>query len=543
MTYLKTHTFGCGLVLAASLLSGCGSSGSDSDATAQNEISGSVFASYIGGASVSIYDTSNNLIAGPVSTDAQGGFTIKLDSAHLASALIFKSTGGEFTDEVTGAVTVGGALSTLLAEDALSGDIELSVNLTPSTTIVERLVSQHGKTLADARGAFEDAFGFLPTPHIIPSDASTTNAEATEEQQLAGLRAAAFSQLNNDLGLDANQQFDLVIQLADDLADDSLDGKSEATELSVDGISLGNDIQSKYSQSFIAFKEGDKNKTSLTNTQIGTLPFAQLALSDSYKVQYVPGMMKAMEGKTTIKVKITDLEGTPATGLSPMLMPTMNMATHQHSTPKGSFVEDTEEAGTYLATAYFLMASQMGNGMSMGYWDLKVNIGEESVHFYPPVMMAMGDTAKAKLQGQNDEIPDMASGEMMSRPYYLFNNGLSTSGENHNFSIVLASKESMMSFPMLSDSSTLNTGEDYELAISSILVEMSTDKVSWTTATSNETGVWTGSALSGLTNGEEGTIYVRLTVNGEQKTDDGLAPDNVADEAIFFVTPSSGMEM
>jgi len=543
MTYLNTHTIGCALVLSASLLTGCGSSGSDDASTSQSEVSGSVFASYMQGAAVSIYDTSGNLIAGPVTTNAQGRFTVKLDTAHLASALVFKSSGGEFTDEVTGAVTVGGALSTLLASDALSGSVDLSVNLTPSTTVVERLASQHGKTLIEAQEAFESAFGFLPTPHVMPSDASTANADATNEQKLAGLRAAAFSQLNNDLGLNADQQFDLILQLADDLADDSLDGKSEATELSVDGISLGNDIQSKYSQSFIAFKEGDKNKTSLTNTQIGTLPFAQLALSDSYKVQYVPGMMKAMEGKTTIKVKITDLEGTPATGLSPMLMPMMNMATHQHSTPKGSFVEDTEEAGTYLATAYFLMASQMGNGMSMGYWDLEVNIGEESVHFFPPVMMAMGDTPKAKLQGQNDEIPDMASGEMMSRPYYLFNNGLSTAGESHNFSIVLASKESMMSFPMLSDSSTLNVGADYELAINSILVEMSTDKANWITATSNETGIWTGSALSGLTNGEEGTIYVRLTVNGEQKTDDGLAPDNVADEAMFFVTPSSGMEM
>jgi len=531
MTYLKTHTFGCGLVLAASLLGGCGSSGGSSDNNAaQSEISGSVFASYMEGASVSIYDTSGNLVAGPVTTNAQGGFTITLDTAHLASALIFKSTGGDFIDEVTGAVTVGGALSTLLASDTLAGSVDLSVNLTPSTTVVERLVSEHGKTLIEAQDAFENAFGFLPTPHILPSDATTTDADASDDQKLAGLRAAAFSQLNNDLGLEANQQFDLILQLADDLSDDSFDGKNDATDLNIDGISLGTDIKSKYSQSFIAFKESDKNKTALTNTQIGTLPFAQLALSENYKIQYVPGMMTS-EGKATVKVKISDLEGTPATGLNPMLMPMMNMATHQHSTPKGSFVEDAEEDGTYIATIYFLMPSEMSNGMSMGYWDLKVSIGEESVHFYPPVMMAMGDTAKVKLIDQNDEIQEMGSEMMMPRPYFLFNNGLSAAGDNHDFSIFLATKDNMMSFPSLNDDS--------------VIVEMSINQTDWTTATYSTQGIWTGNNLSGLAAGEDGTdiIYVKLTVNGVQATDDGNAPDEIADEAMFFVTPSSNMGM
>ena len=533
MTYLKTHTFGCGLVLAASLLGGCGSSGGSSDNNAaQSEISGSVFASYMEGASVSIYDTAGNLVAGPVMTNAQGGFTIKIDTALLDTELVFKSTGGTFTDEVqSGGVTIGGALSALLESDALSGAVEVSVNLTPSTTLVERLVSEHDKTLDQAKEDFEGAFGFVPNPHIMPKDATIDNADASADQKLAGLRAAAFSQLTNDLGLTATQQFELVVQLADDLSDGTLDGKDGATALEVGETSLGDNIQSKYSQSFVDFKVSDKNKTSLTNTEIGILPFAQLAMTDSYKLQYVPGMMKAMEGKTTFKVKITDLENNPVTDLSPMLMPMMNMASHSHSTPKGSFVEDEAEEGTYIATVYFVMASQMSSGMSMGYWDLKVSVGEESAHFYPPVMMAMGDTALAKLKDQNDEIQSMDS-MMMPRPYFLFNNGLSTAGDNHDFSIFLATKDSMMSFPSLN--------------ADSVIVEMSTNQTTWTTAAYTATGIWTGSDLSGLTAGEEGIIYVKLTVDDLQATDTGEAPDasdENSDEAMFFVTPSAGMQM
>jgi len=540
MNYFNTHTIGCALILSASLLTGCGSSGSDDASTSQSEVSGSVFASYMQGASVSIYDTAGNLIAGPVTTNSQGRFTVKLDTAHLASALVFKSSGGEFTDEVTGAVTVGGALSTLLAEDALSGTVELSVNLTPSTTVIERLTSQHGKTLIEAQEAFENAFGFLPTPHVMPSDASTANADATNEQKLAGLRAAAFSQLNNDLGLNANQQFDLILQLADDLADDSLDGKSGSAELAIGDTSLGDDIQSKYSQSFVEFNKSPKNKTSLTNTEIGTLPFAKVALSNSYKVQYVTGMMDASEGKTVIKVKISDLEGTAQTGLTPMLMPMMNMAAHQHSTPKGSFVEDSEEAGTYIANIYFLMPSQMSSGISMGYWDIEIKIGDESAHFYPPVMMAMGDTAKVTLKNQNDKIPSMG-GMDTPRSYYLFNNGLSTSGDNHDFSVVLASKESMMSFPLLNAGMTLNSNdENYELEINSISIEMSTDNNDWTVATSNGSGSWTASGLRGLSDDEDASIYVRLEVNDELKTDDGSATGN---DARFFVMQNNTMTM
>ena len=127
------------------------------------------------------------------------------------------------------------------------------------------------------------------------------------------------------------------------------------------------------------------------------------------------------------------------------------------------------------------------------------------------------------------------------RSYYLFNNGLSTSGDNHDFSVVLASKESMMSFPLLNAGMTLNSNdENYELEINSISIEMSTDNNDWTVATSNGSGSWTASGLRGLSDDEDASIYVRLEVNDELKTDDGSATGN---DARFFVMQNNTMTM
>ena len=96
-----------------------------------------------------------------------------------------------------------------------------------------------------------------------------------------------------------------------------------------------------------------------------------------------------------------------------------------------------------------------------------------------------------------------------------------------------------MSYPAVFVGATMNSGTAYELTVASMSVEVSTDATSWTTATDNGDGHWTVTGISGLTDGVAGTLYVRLTVNGEQKTADGAAPmgDGSNDYAQFTVTP------
>jgi len=543
MKYLNNHTFGLPLALSAALLSACSSGGSDDSDTTMTEVNGSVFASYVAGASVIVKDSAGNQLAGPVTTGSDGSFSLPIAPEHLGSTLMFTATGGQFIDESTGTAVNNGSLSGVIAADVLGGTTRLS--LTPSSSIIHTLMTEHNLSLEQAKSNFEAAFGYSLDETIMPVDATDTNDDATPEQLLAGLRAAAFSQLTNELGLDPADQSMLLAKLAADIADGNLDGlDGENVELSLEGVTLGANIQSKFTQAFVNFyKDPALNQTGLSNGQIGHFPLASVALSDSYQVTYVPGMMDPMEGTSSFKIKIADLDGVPQTGLMPMLMPMMNMAAgHMHSTPKGNFVEDPEEIGTYTAAIYYLMASKMAGGISMGYWDLTIKLGEEDVHFFPSVMMAMGDTPKVVLKDQSNTIADMTSGEV-PRSYYLFNQDLSESGENHSFSVYLATKESMMSFPGLTEGDILNEEESSELTLSSILVEMTTDpsdSESWVTAVSDANNIWTADGLSGLTAEIEGTIYVRLTINGEQATDDGLAPDEIADEAMFTVTPSVG---
>ena len=185
------------------------------------------------------------------------------------------------------------------------------------------------------------------------------------------------------------------------------------------------------------------------------------------------------------------------------------------------------------------MASSMG-GMSMGYWQLTVMAGMgESATFYPTVMMAMGDTTRAILKGQAD---DMIAGMLMpeQRSYYVFRDSLGGTTDNHSFGLFIAAKESMMSFPAVSVGTVLNSGDpDYELTVNSMTVEVSSDGMTWVPATDNGNGHWLANNITGLTDDVSGSLYVRVTINGEQKTTDGMAAagDGTNDYAVFSVTP------
>ncbi len=523
-------------------LAGCGS---DSDSLAGTSISGTVFAAAVEGASCVVKDTAGIVIAGPVMTSADGRYSVNVPEANLTDDLTVVCNGGTFTDEATAAT---GQAATTLAAYVAGGTLGAgsSVHATPGSTIIHELVSGYGKTLADARTAFNSAFGYSPDHSIAPTDATNPGSDAGNDALLAGLRAAVFSQMTSDMGLAAEQQFDLLAALAKDLSDGALDGVDAAGQVNIGGdtnLPLSADIQNQFGTAMLNFRAGN-DATGLANDKIGSLPFAKTALSASYKVEYIPGMMAAMAGKSQFKIRVTDLvTDQPVAGAAVTLMPMMHMAAHNHSTPVDGVCAESSTVGTYDCTAYFLMASSMMDGMSMGYWDLKVMIGGmmgESVSFYPSVMMTMGDTARADLKGVTDQAMNMMS-MLEKRRYHLFKSSLGGVAGNHSFQLFIAARESMMSFPALSDGVVFNGGETYELTASNIVVEVSTDGSTWVTATADGGGYWTAVGLTGLTSGTEGSIYVKLSVSGEQKTTNGQAADGSNDYATFTVIPGMSM--
>ena len=523
-----------GVPLAAALLTGCGDDAAQpanntSDATT---LSGSVFASYVNGASCQVADTNGNVIAGPFTTSASGAYSVPLPDSHLAENLVVECTGGTFTDEATGTTQTAGDMKAYIAGGTAS--VGTSVHVTPSTTIISALI-EGGMDAEAAVNAFTAAFGFTPDYAVAPTDATNPEAGADNARLLAGLRAATFSQLASDLGI---EQADLIAALVADLVDGTLEG----------GGALPADIQNRFTQALVNFRASGRDASGVDNSELGVLPFAKTVLTDSYKMTYVPGMHGAVNGKTTFSIEVANRsDDSPATGLAISIDPLMNMDRNPdtgmvrlHKTPYDASCNEMPVAsGEYHCTVYYVMPSVMGMGemaMSMGYWQLAVTDGVETANFYPKVTMAMGDTAQVRLTAKEtdgDNVMAMGGGTE-DRTYYLFNDGLSGMAGNHQLDLFIATRESMMSFPAITTEDPAPSGAKTFGVIS---VRVSTDNGATWSASTPETapGHWEIAGLTGLVNGEQTAVFVELTVDNLPKTANG------EDYGVFTLTPGGGM--
>jgi len=540
-------------LLATTLSAGIIGCSSSDGGVASTTIDGTVFASAVDGAACTIEDVNGNIIVDNITTVA-GDYSANIPDVNLTDPLVLVCNGGTYTNEADGSTNeTAGMLAAYADANTLAAGT--GFHATPDSTIMHQLIIQHQMTLADAEAAFEAAFGYTPDNSIAPTDATAPDAGATHEELLAGLHAATFSQLALDLGLTAAEQFNLMLALAEDLSDGTLDGSNTT------GIALSANIQNQFTLAMMNFRDGGNDASGLDNSMIGILPFAQTAITASYTVEYLKdtmGMMEmeAMEGKSQFQVRITNnSDSTPATGLAVTLMPMMHMATMTHTSPvdnAGACIPNAT-AGTYDCTVYYLMASAMMDGSSMGYWDLKVMVAGEAAHFFPPVMMAMNGTAKATLKNNADQIYNMMMDVNEDRTYSLFKSDLTSNAiTGHDFELFIAAKETMMSFPAVDEGTILNTNSIDELTLAltftaaPMTIEASTDPDfldgTEVSATNTGNGYWTATGITGLTNDIEGDIYIRMTINGTQYTTDGIAlttgPTSVAK---FTVTPSMPM--
>ena len=521
--------------IALSILAACGGSGGSSAPT--TTVAGVVMAGPAAGSSVTVKTASGTLVAGPVLTGADGSYSIAIPDSVLNGDLIFEAAGGTFPDEATAASGVAlGSLSAHIPAGGLAAGTNVSID--PSSTIIRELV-KGGMTRVAALGAFNTAFGFTPDSSIKPVFAGLSSAASTA-QRLSGLRAAAFSQLTKDLGIPAAKQHELLLSLAEDLSDGFLDGLKTggAAVSTASNTAIPVDIANKFTNALISFQMNSAlNKSKLTPDKIGAPVFVRKGLTTNYIVEYLSGTMAAATGKTMFKIKLSNLDGTPAIGRTLTLRPYMYMATKSHTTPMEAVVDNGD--GTYSCTVYYVMSTMM-NGLSMGVWELKVTInGSESVKFFPVVGMPMGNTTLTKLNGVNDSIMGMSGLE--KRTWFLFNDGLTGVSGNHTFKVYLATKEmanAMLTFPAVKTGDTLLNQSAVSWTVNTIAMDVSTDGTTWIAATDpGNTGHWTAAGLTGLSSGTAGSIYVRLFVNGEQKTTDGAAVGSANGYQTFTVTP------
>lgn len=531
---------------ALALLAGACKSADDSTL----DLSGRIMAGPVDGATVSVSDENGSVLA-TGSTDANGDYSLSIPDSVTGQTLLFSAEGGSYTDESTGnSVNLNSPLKAYVAANGLDKD-NTSVSLTPSSTIIAQATanwSTHNSSttaLADrlsaATTAFEDQFGYSVDTSVMPVDASSTpDASATDDQKMAGLRAAAFSQLTQDVGSPANSQMALVTSLGTDLADGSLDGKAGTRTIYIGGAAASSDLGNQFENAYRNFFQGDRNQSGLVSSDLDSPAFHKVAKTNSYMVTYVAGSMGAKQGKTSFSLKVADHSGNAITGASISLMPMMYMDAYSHSSPvPSSACSESSTAGTYSCKLYYLMPSVM-NGNKMGYWKLTAKItksgASESAVFYPSVGASMGSTARATLRHPSNNTMSM-SGGTEARYFFLFKESLSGSTGSHSFSIYLATRESMMSFPAVVSGTTYNSGTAYALTTTTITVEASTDASNWSTMTSSGSGVWSITGLSGLTDGTSGKIYVRVTIDNTQLSTDGNAASGSTGYATFSVTP------
>lgn len=510
----------------------CSSSGSgDDDNSVDTSISGNVVAAPVDGASVIVKDAAGiNTLAGPVLTNSDGGYSIDPGSASSGTYII-ESSGGTYTDEASGVTTTAGMLKAYVDVASLAAGSQ--VHLTPASTIVHDLVMTHGVELSKALSDFESTFGFAADSGVAPADVTSPPVGATNEERLAGLFAAAFSQLTENLGLLPNEQFELLKALAEDLAIGGLDGEGVSGPVEIiTGKFLPSDIHNRISQALVDFHAGDNDNTGLDNDMIGAIvPFAKVVLTSNYKIEYMADAMPMM-GKTEFTLRISNIGGGVATGLTVTMSPMMHMPEgRNHSTPMLGCTE-MGTPGDYDCKLYYLMPSD-----SRGYWELKIDVAQgESATFYPHVMMDMGARVVLKDLNDNDDTT-------MEHNYFLFKENMTDAKDG--FTVFLAYMKSMMmipavgatleTMPVLVQFSTMGTPDPTELPDANI---------DWIDADgSSEDGFW-GAPITGYA----GKIHARLFINDVLKTTDGKAPgvavdpDNnyvVNEYATFMMMPMS----
>lgn len=256
---------------------------------------------------------------------------------------------------------------------------------------------------------------------------------------------------------------------------------------------------------------------------------SQVACTSSYEIKYTPTTTPT-EGKSEFTLTITKLsDDSGYSGANPAVKPVMVMSSMEHGSVLDIVTDNGD--GTYDVIVYYLMASTM-NGNSMGTWELYVTVDDETGTVYPSVMMSMGDTAKATLKNDSDMIAGM-TGAAETRSYYLFKDEISGSTGSHMFSLMIATRESMMSHPAVFVGSQLTDENGSAWTVSTMSVQASTDQSTWISLMDNGDGHWSGMGITGLTDGMEGTIYVQMTINGLTYTASGSP-------AAFTVTPGGG---
>ncbi len=450
-------------IALSAILAGCGGSNDDSTTT----ISGMAVAGAVNG-TVTVRDGAGATLASGSVTN--GAFAVALPDAALSGELDFEVT-GTYTDEVSGgSVTLDAShpLALRTAVNQFQAGQAGKAPVTPDSTLLRALVADHGMTLADAKTAFENAFGYQPDTSAVPFDPATTDSTAAsardQKDKDAAFRAGMFSQLASELGVSGNDIAVLPRALAEDLSDGDLDGTNGAGN----PVTIGTlNLETLHHDSAFPFRllkahaafvgNATANQAGLSAPSM--LPPVSYDAAGAAKTITTPQGRRITVALDTVadapfqagfwtarvrhRLTLTDADTQQPIDITtdPDIVglsnhPMMSMLNgHDHTTPHGHDPDmSAKAAGQYVLDNYYVMASAMANGMPMGVWDYVAYVKEDAdgdratttdvtrvpVIFHPQVKMTMGSDVLSASGSHTDDQWTTMMGMSQARPYRLW---------------------------------------------------------------------------------------------------------------------------
>ncbi len=214
-------------------------------------------------------------------------------------------------------------------------------------------------------------------------------------------------------------------------------------------------------------------------------------------------------GKTTFQIKVTDNLGNGVAGLTPKIVPEMDMGSMVHTTPVDTVTDNG--SGLYTAVVYYLMSSDGGT------WYIKTLNSGGMTEIGTRIAMTVGGSSTARVSVSNsaDQYSNMMTAT--NRPYFVFVDSVSGTAGNHTLNIFAATRKSMMDHPALANGLVLTPamGADWTVNGATTSIRLSIDGgTNWLgTLTDNGTGHYSLGSIAGLTAGSK-TLTFEIAVNG-----------------------------
>ncbi|MCR4317087.1 MAG: carboxypeptidase-like regulatory domain-containing protein [Planctomycetes bacterium] len=218
---------------------------------------------------VRVISGAQTITVGTASTDSSGHFSVQGEFPY--GVLQVESTGGAYIDHATGDSVALSLVESFRAEiactastsTAISGEIAVTPLTTFAAARADALVllgSARAEAVTKANAEISAYFG-VDITGVMPANPTDSGASASTQAELDyGLIIAGISQLNLDLGGDAEDSKMLVGLIALDLADGTVDGKASGTSLPFLGVDLTADAAGEALISAIAsFEAGTRN--------------------------------------------------------------------------------------------------------------------------------------------------------------------------------------------------------------------------------------------------------------------------------------------